>query len=144
MPDDDTVRNEVIVAKYLESLFTKFHYAGLDSVLAAEITYAPAVGLPYGRTCRGLAERMKMFIKSSECSSMVVVDGWTLSSNRITKKVLASFTVRSTAKKSNRVIDMSIQESFELREGKIVGITPFYFDTKTFAEFLNEETKKGT
>ena len=143
LPNEDAVRNEAIVANYLESLFTKFDYAGLDRVLAADIVYAQAVGLPYGGTYHGLPEMMKMFIKSSEYSSMVVVDGWKLSTNSVTKKVLASFTVRSTAKKSGRVLDMAIQESFDLRDGRIIGITPFYFDTKTFVEFLNEETKKG-
>lgn len=138
----ETVKNEAIVAKYLESLFTKFDYAGLDNVLATDVVYAQAVGLPYGGTYHGLPEMMKMFIKSSEYSSMIVVDGWRLSTNSVTKKVIASFTVRSTAKKSGKVLDMAIQESFALRDGKIVGITPFYFDTKTFVEFLNEEIKK--
>lgn len=141
LANEDTAKNEAIVAKYLESLFTKFDYAGLDSVLAADIVYIQAAGLPYGGTYHGLPEMTKMFIKSSECSSMVVVDGWKLSTNSVTKKVVASFTVRSTAKQSGRVLDMAIQESFELRDGKIIGITPFYFDTKTFVEFLNEKKK---
>ena len=37
---------------------------------------------------------------------------------------------------------MQIQESYDLRDGKITGITPFYYDTKTFGEFVNEEGKK--
>lgn len=138
LPQEETVKNEALVAKYLESLFTKFDYAGLDSVLAADVVYTQAVGLPYGGTYIGLPGMMKMFIKSSEYSSMVVVDGPTLSTNPVTKKVIASFTVHVTAKKSGKVLDMAIQESFELKNGKIVGITPFYFDTKTFAEFVNE------
>jgi ketosteroid isomerase-like protein len=139
---EETVKNEAIIAKYLESLFTKFDYAGLDSVLAADVVYTQAVGLPYGGTYHGLPDMMKMFIKSSECSSMIVVDGPTLSTNQTTKKIVASFTVRSTAKKSGKVLDMAIQESFEVKGGKIVGITPFYFDTKTFVEFLNAEAIK--
>jgi ketosteroid isomerase-like protein len=134
----ESVKNEAIVAKYLTSLFTKFDYAGLDSVLAADAVYTQAAGLPYGGVYIGLTGMMKMFRKSSEYSGMVVVDGPTLTTNSLTKKVIASFTVRSTAKKSGKILDMAIQESFELKGDKIVGITPFYFDTKTFTEFLNE------
>lgn len=141
LPKVETAKNEAIVAKYLESLFTKFDHAGLDSVLAADAVYVQAVGLPYGGTYHGLSEMMKMFIKSSEYSAIIVVDGWKLAANPVTKKVIASFMIRSTAKKSGKVLDMEILESFELKDGKIVGITPFYFDTGTFAEFLNEEPK---
>jgi ketosteroid isomerase-like protein len=141
LPNEGTLRNEAIVGKYLDSLFTKFDYAGLDSVLAADIVYTQAVGLPYGGIYHGLPEMMKMFIKSSEYSSMVVLDGWTFSANPVTHEIIASFTVRVTAKKSGRVLDMAIRECFQVRDGKIVSIMPFYFDTKTFVEFLNEEKK---
>ena len=142
LPKEETKRNEAVVAKYLESLFTKFDYAELDKVIAPDAVYTQAVGLPYGGMYHGLPEMMKMFIKSSEYSSMVVVDGWTLATHSGTRKIVASFTVRCTAKKSGKVLAMAILESFEVRDGKIVGITPFYFDTKTFVEFLNEEAIK--
>lgn len=143
LPKTEAVQNEATVAKYLEALFTKFDYAALDQILSREVVYKQAVGLPYGGTFIGLPEMLKMFIKSSGYSSMVVVDGWKLSTNPETKKVVASFTVRCTAKKSGKVLDMDIQESFDLRDGKITGITPFYYDTKAFGEFVNEEGKKG-
>ena len=138
----ETVQNEATVARFLEALFTKFDYAALDKVLSPEVVYKQAVGLPYGGTFIGLPEMLKMFIKSSGYSSMVVVDGWKLSTNPETQKVVASFTVRCTAKKSGKVLDMEIQESYDLRDGKITGITPFYYDTKTFGEFVNEEGQK--
>jgi ketosteroid isomerase-like protein len=136
--EEQTAKNEATVRKYLESLFTKYDYAGLDSVLAPDVVYTQAAGLPYGGIFHGLPEMVKMFMKSSEFSSIVVIDGWQLSTNTITKKVIASFTIRATAKKSGRALDMEIRECFELRDGKIVAITPFYFDTKTFAAFLDE------
>lgn len=139
LPKTGTVQDEAVVTKYLESLFTKFDYAGLDQVLAPDMVYTQATGLPYGGIYHGLPEMMKMFTKSSEYSSMIVVDGPTLSTNPVTKKIIASFTVRCTAKKSGKVLDMAIQESFDVRAGKITGITPFYYDTKTFVEFLNEK-----
>jgi hypothetical protein len=34
---------------------------------------------------------------------------------------------------------MPVSEHFDLKNGKITGITPFYFDTKQFAEFLKSK-----
>jgi ketosteroid isomerase-like protein len=138
LPKEEVAKNEAIVARYLESLFTKFDPVALDQVLAADVVYTQAAGLPYGGTYHGLPEMMKMYQKSSEYSRMLVADGWTLVTDPTTKKVIASFTVRCTANNSGKVLDMAILESFELKDGKIAGITPFYFDTKTFAAFLGE------
>jgi ketosteroid isomerase-like protein len=135
---EEVAKNEAVVDKYLESLFTKFDPIELDKVLSPDVVYTQAAGLPYGGTFHGLPEMMKMYQKSSEYSRMLVVDGWTLATNPVTKKVIASFTVRCIANKSGEVLDMAIQESFELKDGKIAGITPFYFDTKFFAEFLGK------
>jgi ketosteroid isomerase-like protein len=135
---EEVAKNEAIVDQYLKSLFTKFDPVGLDKVLSPDVVYTQAAGLPYGGTFHGLPEMMTMYQKSAKYSRMLVADGWTLATNPATKKVIASFTVHCIANKSGKAIDMAIQESFELRDGKIIGITPFYFDTKIFGEFLNE------
>ncbi len=143
LPNEEARNNEAIVANYMDSLFQKFDLAELDKIISKDAAYTQAVGLPYGGTYSGLPEMVKMFTKAQSYYSLQVIDGPVFYTNPTNKKVLVSFTIKCASKKTEKQITMAIIETFELKDGKIVGITPYYFDTKTFVEFLGDEAKKG-
>ena len=143
LPDIKSAANEAIVSGYLDGLFKKFDLVALDKLISKEAIYTQAVGLPYGGTFIGLPEWVKMYTNAQTYFNLQVIDTPTFYTNPTTKKVVANFTIKCFSKKSDRQITMAILEQFELKDGKIVGITPFYFDTKTFVEFLNEDPKKS-
>jgi hypothetical protein len=52
-------------------------------------------------------------------------------------EVIIYFTIKCKSKKNGQEIIMPISEYFDIKNGQIQSIRPFYFDTKRFAEFLN-------
>lgn len=139
LPHQQIAANEAVVGSYLEALFQRYDLAALDKIIAPDALYHQAAGLPYGGQYRGLSEMVTMFTKAQTYFNLQLVAPPTLATDPATNQVIASFTIRCVAHKSGRELTMAIRECFELRDGKIVGITPFYFDTKTFAAFLAEE-----
>ncbi len=137
LPDQITQTNQAIVATYMDALFRKFDLERLDQVLAKNVTYTQAPGLPYGGTYTGLSEMMKMFGSAQSHFSMEIVGEPKFYADQQT--VIVLFTIKCWTKKTSRQLSMYISECFELKDGKIIAITPSYFDTKTFVEFLNEE-----
>ena len=138
LPDTKTTANEALVAGYMDGLFKKFDMAALDKLIAQDARYTQAVGLPYGGTFIGLPEWVKMYTHAGTYFNLQVIDEPTYYTNPTTGKVVANFTIKVFSKKSDRQLTMAILEQFELKDGKIVAITPFYFDTKTFVKFLSE------
>ena len=143
LPDTKIAANEALVDGYMNGLFKKFDMAALDKLIAKEALYTQAVGLPYGGTFVGLPEWVKMYTNAQTYFNLQVIDEPTYYTNPTNGKVVVNFTIKCFSKKSDRQITMAILEQFELKDGKIVAITPFYFDTKSFVEFLNDATKKG-
>lgn len=123
------------VASYYECLFKTRDFNTLSTLIAPGAVYYQAEGLPYGGTFTGFENWTKMFIRAAglfdlqiekEPSYFINTEGG----------VIIRFTIKCTAKKSGNVISMPIAEHFELKDGKIISIRPFYFDTKRFADFL--------
>ncbi len=128
--------NYKVVAKYFESLFKTRDFTAIASIIEEGAIYSQAEGLPYGGTYVGFNEWTKMYAKSSEFFDLEIEKEPTYFSNAAKNEVIIYFTIKCKAKKSGKTLSMPISEHFDLKNGKITAIRPFYFDTKQFAEFL--------
>ena len=128
-----------VVAQYFESVFKTKDFIKMSAVIEDGAIYNQAEGLPYGGTYTGFTEWTKMFTKSAEFFSLEVEKEPTYFSDASKNEVIIYFTVKCTAKKSGKSLSMPISEHFDLKNGKITAIRPFYFDTKQFAEFLKSK-----
>lgn len=129
-------RNAKVVATYFESLFKTRDFKTLATVLHADAVYYQAEGLPYGGTFTGFAQWTKMFLHAGSLFDMEIAEEPTYMFNAAKDRIVLSFVIRCTAKTSGKTITMPISEHFDVKDGKIASIRPFYFDTKAFAEFL--------
>jgi hypothetical protein len=55
--------------------------------------------------------------------------------NESADKVDIYFTIKCKSKKSGNLITMPISEHFEIKDGEINSIRPFYYDTSAFSVF---------
>lgn len=128
--------NFKIVAKYFESLFKTRDFATLGTLIEDGAVYNQAEGLPYGGRYVGLNEWTKMYTKSAEFFDLQIEKEPVYFSDATKNEVIIYFTINCKSKKSGKNLSMPISEHFDLKNGKITAIRPFYFDTKQFAEFL--------
>lgn len=131
--------NFKVVAQYYESLFKTRDFTTMAPLIEEGAIYSQAEGLPYGGTYVGFNEWMKMFIKSTEFLDMQVEKEPVYFSDATKNEVSIYFTIKCKAKKSGKTLSMPISEHIDLKNGKIIAIRPFYFDTKQFAEFLKSK-----
>ncbi|MFH6958206.1 nuclear transport factor 2 family protein [Flavobacterium aquidurense] len=131
--------NFKVVAQYYESLFKTRDFTTMAPLIEEGAIYSQAEGLPYGGTYVGFNEWMKMFIKSTEFLDMQVEKEPVYFSDATKNEVIIYFTIKCKAKKSGKTLSMPISEHIDLKNGKIIAIRPFYFDTKQFAEFLKSK-----
>ncbi|MDQ8013323.1 MAG: nuclear transport factor 2 family protein [Flavobacterium nitrogenifigens] len=127
------------VAKYYESLFKTKDFDALATVVADGAVYNQAAGLPYGGTYTGFSEWTKMFTKSTEFFDLQIEKEPTYFSDISKNEVIIYFTINCKSKKSGKTMSVPISEHFDLKDGKITEVRPFYYDTKTFAEFLKSK-----
>ncbi|MXO04092.1 nuclear transport factor 2 family protein [Flavobacterium sp. HBTb2-11-1] len=131
--------NLKVVAKYYESLFKTRDFDALATVVADGAVYNQAAGLPYGGTYTGLSEWIKMFTKSTEFFDLQIEKEPTYFSDASKNEVIIYFTMSCKSKKSGKTMSVPISEHFDLKDGKITTVRPFYYDTKQFAEFLKSK-----
>ncbi|MDQ6527598.1 nuclear transport factor 2 family protein [Flavobacterium sp. LHD-85] len=131
--------NLKVVAKYYESLFKTRDFDTLATVVADGAVYNQAIGLPYGGTYTGFSEWTKMFTKSTEFFDLQIEKEPTYFSDASKSEVIIYFTISCKSKKSGKTMSVPISEHFDLKDGKITSVRPFYYDTKTFAEFLKSK-----
>ncbi|MET3026223.1 nuclear transport factor 2 family protein [Flavobacterium sp. UW10123] len=131
--------NLKVVAKYYESLFKTRDFDALATVVADGAVYNQAIGLPYGGTYVGFSEWTKMFTKSTEFFDLQIEKEPIYFSDTSKNEVIIYFTINCKSKKSGKTMLVPISEHFDLKEGKITSVRPFYYDTKTFAEFLKSK-----
>ncbi|WP_417942219.1 nuclear transport factor 2 family protein [Flavobacterium sp. RS13.1] len=131
--------NLEVVEKYFESLFKTKDLNAIATLIDDEAVYNQATGLPYGGIYKGLDEWNKMFAKSAEFFDFQIEKEPVYFSDASKNEVFIYFTISCKAKKSGKTLSMPVSEHFDLKNGKITGITPFYFDTKQFAEFLKSK-----
>lgn len=128
--------NFKVVAKYYDCLFKTRDLNTMATIIEEGAIYSQAEGLPYGGTYVGFNDWTKMFAKSSEFFDLQIEKEPVYFSDATRNEVIIYFTIKCKAKKSGKTLLMPISEHFDLKNGKITAIRPFYFDTKQFAEFL--------
>jgi hypothetical protein len=140
-PEVDTLKNLEadnfkVVAQYFECLFKTRDFTKMATLIEDGAIYNQAEGLPYGGTYVGFNEWTKMYAKSAEFFELQIEKEPVYFSDATKNEVIIYFTINCKAKKSGKNLLMPISEHFDLKNGKITAIRPFYFDTKQFAEFL--------
>ncbi len=125
-----------VVAKYFDCLFKTGDFKMMSEIIAPGAVYSQAEGLPYGGTFVGFENWMKMFTQASSYFDLQIEKEPTYFTSGTEDGVLIRFTIKCTAKKSGKIISMPIAEHFDVKGGLITGITPFYFDTKKFSDFI--------
>ncbi|MBS7252403.1 nuclear transport factor 2 family protein [Flavobacterium branchiicola] len=131
--------NLSVVAKYYECLFKTRDFNTMATLIEDGAVYNQAIGLPYGGTYVGFSEWTKMFTKSGEFFDLQIEKEPTYFSDASKNEVIIYFTISCKAKKSGKTMSVPISEHFDLKNGKITAVRPFYFDTKQFAEFLKSK-----
>jgi ketosteroid isomerase-like protein len=134
----NTEPEKEVVAAYFENLFKKGDFAAIAKIIAKDAVYNQAEGLPYGGTYVGFDQWMTMFQKAQTFFDLQIAKEPTYYTSEADRGgVIIQFTIRCISKKTKKEITMPISEYFVIKDGLIVSIRPFYFDTKAFAEFLN-------
>ncbi|SEP21999.1 SnoaL-like domain-containing protein [Flavobacterium sp. CF108] len=128
--------NFKVVAQYYDCLFKTRDFIKMAALIEDGAIYSQAEGLPYGGTYVGFNEWTKMYAKSTEFFDLEIEKEPTYFSDATKNEVIIYFTIKCKSKKSGKYLSMPISEHFDLKNGKITAIRPFYFDTKQFAEFL--------
>jgi len=133
------VDNFKIVAQYYESVFKTRDFTAMAHLIEEGAVYNQAEGLPYGGKFTGFNEWVKMYAKSAEFFDLEIEKEPVYFSDATKNEVIIYFTIKAKAKKSGKTLSVPISEHFDLKNGKITDIRPFYFDTKQFAEFLKSK-----
>nr|WP_294785041.1 nuclear transport factor 2 family protein [uncultured Flavobacterium sp.] len=131
--------NLKVVTKYFESLYKTKDFETLGTLIADGAIYNQATGLPYGGTYTGISEWTKMFTKSTEFFDLQIEKEPVYFSDAAKNEVIIYFTISCKSKKSGKTMSVPISEHLDLKDGKIAAVRPFYYDTKTFAEFLKSK-----
>lgn len=134
-PSNPEYANKTAVSTYFECLFKTRDFKTMATVIGKGAIYYQAEGLPYGGTFTGFDNWIKMYTHAGSLYDLQIVQEPIYFSNH-KESIAIYFTIKCTAKKSGKTITMPISEHFELKDGKIASIRPFYYDTKAFAEFL--------
>lgn len=137
LPNLATTANQAIVVAYLDALFRTRDLSIIDKLVAPGAIYTQAPGLPYGGTFTGFSEWTGMFIKSTNYFDILGVTQPSLATNDAGDRIVASFDVRFRSKATGKESLQPIQEQFILEDGKIVALTPSYYDTKSLVDTLH-------
>jgi ketosteroid isomerase-like protein len=106
-----------ILHKSLDTLFASLH---------PEVVVNEAASLPFGGTFKGIAGVQDLFGQmfatwdDLEIGVEKLFDGG--------DQVVALLRLTARAKATGTPVDMQLTELWTLREGKVVGLKPFYFD----------------
>jgi hypothetical protein len=126
-----------VASSYFEYLFKTGDFASMQKIISKDAIYSQAEGLPYGGTYIGFDGMVKMFTKAQAYFDLQIVGEPVFFTSPNPNEVIIHFTIKCKSKRSSNEITMPIAEYFELKDGLIIGIRPFYFDTKAFTDFLN-------
>jgi ketosteroid isomerase-like protein len=104
----------------------------LESRFHPDIVLHQAASLPYGGEYVGRQATMgclvKMFTEYLEVGGLTVrniaVDG---------DLVISAVDLTATARRTGKDVSMPFRECFQLRDGLVVDLQPFYYDTAAFA-----------
>jgi ketosteroid isomerase-like protein len=133
--EDVRSTNLATVSSYFEFLFKRGDFVSLEKLILKDAIYSQADGLPYGGTYIGFNQWLTMFGKVQSYFELKLVSDEILYSHKDSNTVVANFSIQFKSKKTNQIIEMPVMELFELRDGKIISVKPFYFDTKKIHDF---------
>lgn len=125
-----------IVKTYYESLFKKQDFETIATLLTDDAVYYQAEGLPYKGVYEGFAQWVEMYKKVSDYVYLQADSEPQYLVDENNHEVIIQFTINCVSKKSEKKLSMPILEAVTLRDHKIASIRPYYFDTKSFAAFL--------
>jgi ketosteroid isomerase-like protein len=108
----------------------------MKKIMAKDAVYNQAEGLPYGGTYIGFDQLVTMFQKAQGYFDLTIEKAPVYYTNPATNGVFIYFWIHVKSKKSGKEISMPISEYYEVKDGLITHIRPYYFDTKTFSAFL--------
>ena len=126
-----------VVANYFDYLFKTGNFEAMAKIIAPDAVYSQAEGLPYGGTYVGFSEWVKMFTKAQSLFDLRIEEEPNYFTSTTKPGIFIKFKIKCKSKKSGKEISMLITEYFEVKDGLIIAIRPYYFDTKSFVEFLN-------
>ena len=129
-------KNLKVVASYFEYLFKTGDFSSMQKIISKDAIYSQAEGLPYGGTYIGFDGMVQMFTKAQGYFNLQIVGEPVYFTSSNPDEVIIHFTIKCKSKSSNNEITMPIAEYFEVKNGVIISIRPFYFDTKAFTDFL--------
>ena len=133
-----TNNSQEIVSSYFEKVFKQGDFDGVRKLVGAGAEYQQAVGLPYGGTYKGYDEWLAMFSKVQVHFDLHFEDDLVLFVSADGKGVIGSFTVTLKSRKTGRSIRMPVLERFEIQNGLIASVKPYYFDTASTVALLKE------
>jgi ketosteroid isomerase-like protein len=136
LPLSQIAENQSIVMEYFESLFRKGDLVAVEKLVAKDAVYTQASGLPYGGRYTGFEEWKSMFGKVNALVEIHTEGDPVLLTSAQADRIILQFAARFTSRKSEKEIELPISEQFDIANGKIVSVQPYYFDTKSFSDFL--------
>jgi hypothetical protein len=125
-----------VVESYFELLFKQHDLIAVEKLVSTGAIYTQAAGLPYGGRYVGFEQWKQMFSKVNALVDVDIEGSPVFLSNAAATRVIVQFDAKFRTRKSRHEIVMAIAEQFDLVDGKIVSVKPFYFDTRTFSEYL--------
>ena len=117
-----------VVATYFDSLFKTRDLKKISTLVNPDSVFHQSESLPYGGTFVGFDSWVKMYQHAASFYDLAIEQEPVLFSSADGNRITLNFVIKCTAKKSKKTLSMPISEHFELKEGKIVSIRPFYFD----------------
>lgn len=104
----------------------------VDRLLAEDVVIEVPEGLPYGGTRHGRDGYMSIVGDLLACWSDIAFGPHNLAA--IGDRVINVSRLKGTLAATGRKIDEPFCELWQLRDGQVTRITPFYFDTKGVAD----------
>ena len=134
MADERAESNVEIVEKMIANGLIG-RYEVIQQHIAGDYVCLMPDGLPYGGVHHGWDGYTQIFAKMLEFFSEVAFGPNEYVGHE--DRVIVLSHLKGTLRASGRTIDMPIIEVWQLAEGMVKAITPFYFDTKVICD-LNE------
>lgn len=127
MSDPGETERNVALIHELYQHFMKGEWEALTEMLDPQFEAVEADGLPYGGRYKGRAGFMKIVEALGAHYEDLRISDFEVLGNGET--VIGLFRVQAISRSTGRPIDLRFSEHWKIRNGKIIFLEPFYFDT---------------
>ena len=132
-----TQSKNVDAIRAFDRLMRESRHEEAAAYLDPEFVIVEPMSLPYGGTFRGRAGFLEMRrIFDETWSEFDRGDWWYTEGGDVVARSTVA-TIRSRA--TGRSMEFPLAETFEMRAGKMLNVTPFYFDTHALIALTKEE-----